>query len=72
MAYGLAREWGMRPDDFWALSLTEFWWELDFRAAAQQKLKKPASGNKFSDEDWAAARRLHAEKMKYGTSTASR
>ncbi len=54
----------MQPNEFWSLSLTEFWWEFDSNVA-QNKTTKPGSRGpgKFSRAEWEAARKKHREKM---------
>jgi len=51
----------MQPSEFWALSLTEFWWEFDSNVAKHKKIKPGPKG--FSNSEWEAARKLHREKI---------
>jgi hypothetical protein len=61
-AYKAARDWGIQPSEFWAMSVQEWWWEADSKIAVSKRLKKGPSG--FSEAEWEDARRRHREKMK--------
>lgn len=63
MAYKAAREWGIQPSEFRALSPWEFWLEFDTKTEIAEKIKA-TSGGKFSGPEWDRARRIHAEKMR--------
>lgn len=57
----------MRPDDFWNLSLTEFWWEFDAKIELNKKLQETVAGNgkkksAFTAAEWEAARKKFREK----------
>lgn len=60
----------MQPSEFWRLPICDFWAELDSKIEESRKLKEMTagigkkSGNVFSRDEWEAARRKHAEKMK--------
>lgn len=70
-AYQAARDWGMQPSEFWALSPWEWWIELDAKIEASKRIeerigeaKSGKKGGGFTNAEWAAARKKHAEKMK--------
>lgn len=61
----------MQPSEFWGLPVEDFWTELDSKIEEGRKLKEISEGSKygkktggFSGQEWEAARRKHAEKMK--------
>jgi hypothetical protein len=60
----------MQPSEFWRLPICDFWAELDQKIDEARKIKEMTEGAKsktgivFSREQWEAARRKHAEKMK--------
>ncbi len=51
----------MQPNEFWDLSLTEFWWEFDVNVVRDRVHKPGPKG--FSSAEWGAARKIHREKM---------
>jgi len=54
----------MQPNEFWELSLTEFWWEFDAHVAQNNAMKPgPKGPGSFSRAEWQAARKRHKEKM---------
>lgn len=71
-AYQAARSWGMQPSEFWALPVADWWAELDAHIAEARRLEDrlkdakagKVGGSAFSEAEWAAARKRHAEKMK--------
>lgn len=71
-AYQAARSWGIQPSEFWQLPVADWWVELDAKLVEarqmeerldQAKTGKSARGA-FTNAEWDAARKKHAEKMK--------
>lgn len=52
----------MQPSEFWNLSIQEWWWELESRFHAAQRMTPGLGG--ISKADWAEAHRKHKAKMK--------
>jgi len=69
-AYQAARGWGIQPSEFWAMSVWEWWAELDAKIIENRKIREMSGGRKgggtntsFAPAAWAAARKRHKEKM---------
>jgi hypothetical protein len=56
----------MAPSEFWNLSTQEWFWEFDTKIAEARRIKEMQTkpGSKFTEGEWAKARKLHSEKMK--------
>ena len=70
-AYQAARDWGVQPSEFRALSPAEWWAEFDARMDANDRIeaemqthKRPGGRSEFSKAQWDAARKAHSEKMR--------
>jgi len=61
-AYKAAREWGVQPSEFWSSSVQEWYWELESKYDAAQRMTPGLGG--INKAEWAEARRRHKEKMK--------
>lgn len=60
-AYKSARDWGIQPSEFWAMSVAEWWWEADAKIRLSKKMTKGTGG--ISQADWEDARKRHKERM---------
>lgn len=61
-AYRSARDWGVQPSEFWALSPREWWWEADDKIRQAKAMRIGMGGH--SELEWEEARKRHREKMK--------
>lgn len=68
-AYQAARDWGVQPSEFRALSPAEWWAEFDARMEANDRIEEAVAEAKrgkqgFTKAEWDAARKAYSEKKR--------